>query len=448
MTTKKKTAFIIIHGVGPHTAFETCDSFVQSFYEELKDKKELKNEKILVEHKIKERTGWATTDMPWVQNYISMSLPGEEVIDFYEYFWDIYMVHKAHFREMYKMLTTASKGAKRFYNRLAEIRKSNLVKSELNKYGRTTKLGFGPVEFRPAGYFRLLGPIFTFLSIVLPYLPGALWLLDKWARTQYPIVSQIFNGFTMLMKEPVPDFIGDAVRYLDLDPRSEHHETRRRIIDGALDEVRELILDDVDDGYNCVFVVGHSLGSVIAYDVLNRVVQETNLEQEGHPRRIHRTQAEKIAGLITFGSPLDKIAFFFREQVKENKKVQRQVLSHLHGFKTITLPEDRTVIDIENPMIFKLDNAVWLNFYHREDLISGKLDYYDLNNQTFKHLETKDGNIEIRKHFNKLRAHFCYWGAHQGKNKGTNEMYHIIIKEFFSGNNAESKPEKRNENEE
>ena len=83
-------------------------------------------------------------------------------------------------------------------------------------------------------------------------------------------------------------------------------------------------------------------------------------------------------------------------------------------------------------MTFKLDNTRWLNFYHPEDLISGKLDYYDLKDQNFQHLDNGGGNIEIKKHFSKLRAHSCYWGEHQGEKKGTNEMYEAIIKEFFA----------------
>ncbi|MHA2065778.1 MAG: hypothetical protein ACXABY_15495 [Candidatus Thorarchaeota archaeon] len=423
MPAERKTAFIIIHGVGSHTPFQACDSFVRGFYDVLKKKEEYRGKDIPVEHKMKQRKDWSGKDIPWVQNYISMSLPDRnEVIDFYEYFWDIYMVHEARFSEAYKMLSTASKGAKRFYKRL------NVVKSDLGKYGRKTKLGFGEVEFRPTGYFRLLGPIFTFLSVVLPYLPGALKILDKWAGTQFPVIKQMFGGFSLLMKEPVPDFLGDMVRYLDLDPRSEHHETRRRIMNGALDELRELM---TGGRYDRIIVAGHSLGSVIAYDTLNRVVQETNVVQMDQARRISRREADKIAGLITFGSPLDKIAFFFRERVEEHKKVQRQVLSNLHGFKTLSLPEDKAGINIGNPMTFKMENTRWLNFYHPEDLISGKLDYYDLKDQSFEHLNSRDGNIELKEHFSKLRAHSCYWGAHLGEKKGTNEMYEAVIKEFF-----------------
>ena len=49
------------------------------------------------------------------------------------------------------------------------------------------------------------------------------------------------------MKEPVPDFVGDVVRYLDLDPRSERFEIRRRIINGAVQELKVLLSDSEYD---------------------------------------------------------------------------------------------------------------------------------------------------------------------------------------------------------
>ncbi len=443
MPSAKGTAFLIIHGVGAHTPFATCDSFVRGFYDVLSKKKEFKDKQIPVEHKIKQREDWAGKSIPWVQNYISMTLPGKnEAIDFYEYYWDIYMVHEARFAEAFKMISTASKGANKFYKRLDEHLskqedRKRIQKSDLGKYGRTTKFGLGEIEFRPTGYYRLLGPIFTFLSIVLPYIPFAMWILDKWAGSRFPIISQMFNAFTMLKKEPVPDFIGDLVRYLNLDPRSEHYETRRRIINGALDELIELMKDKQ---YKNIIVAGHSLGSVIAYDVLNRVVQEINAEDTQTVRMISPEEAEKITGFVTFGSPLDKIAFFFHERVEDEKSVQRQVLSNLHAFKTFPLLEDKGSIDIGNPMKFQMESTRWLNFYHPEDLISGYLDFYDIKHQSFKKLKRTDGNIEIEEDFGKLKAHSCYWGGQQAstedkdikkKERVTNQMYEEIIKEFF-----------------
>lgn len=451
MPLKKRTAFLVIHGVGPHTHFQACDSFIQGFCAEFINK----HGKIKAKHSIKQRKDWLGVSIPWVQNYVSLPVPEKDItIDFYEYFWDIYMVHEVRFSEAYKLLIKASEGARDFYKKHPDL----LPKAtDIGEFGRKTKFGIGKkVEFRPAGYLKLLGPFFTFIAIVLPYLPGAIKLLDWLAGTQIPILKQIVGAFSAFMKADAPDFIGDLVRYLDLDPRSERFETRRRIINGALEELRALIKDD---RYDQIIIAGHSLGSVIAYDALNRVIQEINAQkitvnkgkgsvgQEQQIQWITEGEANRITGLITFGSPLDKIACFFRQSVKENKIVQRQVLANLHGFRARSLekdkkdkfankddkPEDTLEIIIETPMKFKLNKTRWLNFYHTQDLISGRLDLYDLKNQPFQHLEIKDndGNIPIKEDFGKSLAHGCYWGEHRGKGKGTNEMYQVIIKEFF-----------------
>lgn len=173
----------------------------------------------------------------------------------------------------------------------------------------------------------------------------------------------------------------------------------------------------MDDGYNRIIIAGHSLGSVIAYDTINRIIQQTNTG------KIKEDDATKIKGLVTFGSPLDKIAFFFREHVARDKEVQRKILANRYVFRTHSLLKDKGNIPIKDPINFyQLPEVRWLNFYHKKDLISGKLDLYDLG---------EDGNIRIKAKIDRIAAHSCYWGEHQGKNKGTNQMYEDIIKEFF-----------------
>lgn len=74
---KGKTAFLVIHGVGPHSAYEVCDEFARGFTDVFQ-----KNTKkgIKLGHVLKKRQG------P-VQSCISLSLPGRsDCIDFYEYF--------------------------------------------------------------------------------------------------------------------------------------------------------------------------------------------------------------------------------------------------------------------------------------------------------------------------------------------------------------------------
>ncbi len=420
MVLEKRTAFLVIHGVGPHMPFEACDSFVRGFHEVFKKN----NPGITPHHKVVKREDWLGKGIEWVQNYVSLSMPGNKgSIDFYEYFWDIYMVHDVSLGDAFKMLIGASKSAREFYESVRKEHPDLLVKAtDLGEYGRKRRFGTGPVEFRPAGYLKLLGPSFGVLTGVLTWLPFLLNMLEKWAGTQLPILSQIFKACGAFIEEKAKDFVGDLVRYLDLNPRSARFETRQQIIKGALEELRELIKDD---RYDQVIIAGHSLGSVIAYDTLNRVIQDANVGV------IAREEASKITGLVTFGSPLDKIALFFRDRVKEDKEVQRQILANLHAFRTRSLVANKTGIDLGNPLEFKLPETRWLNFYNTRDLISGKLDLYDLANQRRHSSGSKDGNILIDVDVPRSAAHSCYWGENQGKGKGTNKMYEIIIEEFF-----------------
>ncbi len=133
---------------------------------------------------------------------------------------------------------------------------------------------------------------------------------------------------------------------------------------------------------------------------------------------------------MTFGSPLDKIAFFFREYVPSEKIIRRKLLADTHTFRTSSLLQGTEGIEDPDPF-FIFPEVRWLNFWHPKDLLSGNLDLYDLSAVPPKHLEhvRKNGNIRIKAEMSFLTAHGCYWGAQQGK--GTSEMHDAIIREFF-----------------
>lgn len=59
--------------------------------------------------------------------------------------------------------------------------------------------------------------------------------------------------------------------------------------------------------YDQVILAGHSLGSVVAYDALDRLSNDLNTGNWRFPK----DKRERLPGLVTFGSPLDKIALFF-----------------------------------------------------------------------------------------------------------------------------------------
>jgi hypothetical protein len=95
--------------------------------------------------------------------------------------------------------------------------------------------------------------------------------------------------------------VGDVAVYaLGADPRHRFAPARREILDRVAANLARLERD-----YDEVFVAGHSLGSVIAYDALNeRVAVDWK----------RKRAARKVSGFLAFGSPLDKFYYFFRRQ--------------------------------------------------------------------------------------------------------------------------------------
>lgn len=107
--------------------------------------------------------------------------------------------------------------------------------------------------------------------------------------------------------------------------------------------------------YRSVIIVAHSLGSVVAYDMLNGMINEDALA--GHPLRVvHRTKL-----LLTFGSPLNKTAFIFRSQQPERAAVRE-------GLAAAVQP---LIVD------FSFRPRRWVNLWSPNDWVSGPLTYYD-----------------------------------------------------------------------
>ncbi len=452
---RTKTAFLVIHGVGPHSSFQTCDVFARGFVDAFKKQRK---KDVELRHLLKKRE-----DL--VQSCISLTeKSGKGCIDFYEYYWDIHMVHKVLPKEAWDLLVKASKNAKKHYDGIFEESKERVAKVvDMDKllqspFFRKRRKEKDKVEFRPEGYLRLIGGVTICIVKIIPYIPWVITALEWLSKTNILIVSQVYGVLSTAFKalsglfqnQLEKHFAGDLVRYLDLDPRSKHYDTRQKIINGVVDELCALM----EDEYERVILVGHSLGSVIAYDAINRLIVRMNAEDiQGDKARKTKDLSKKLVGLVTLGSPLDKIAFFFREYVSEEKKMQRKILANRHTFRTCSLlrPED----GIDDPESFnQLPDVVWLNFWHIKDYISGRLDLYDLtkvppkNVGTVKEDGTRDGNICIlEEETSFMKAHSCYWGApkeedsepkrennsgkKKDKDKVVTKMQEDIIKEFF-----------------
>ena len=153
------------------------------------------------------------------------------------------------------------------------------------------------------------------------------------------------------------EYVGDVAAYVSSHTVNKFAGIRDRIQEAGY-QVASHVYGAMEEGnrlsYGEVFVVGHSLGSVVAYDTLNRMINQdlvsgSTLEVAG------RTKL-----LLTFGSPLDKTAFLFRAQAKDTWI--REALA-----------------EARQPLIrdYRFRPDFWINVWSPNDPISGSLEYYD-----------------------------------------------------------------------
>jgi len=175
-------------------------------------------------------------------------------------------------------------------------------------------------------------------------------------------------AFRLLVKRFLIEFAGDVAAYVAPYKVSTFEEIRHAIQERGRRVARFIYAaTDSESGallYDEVFMVGHSLGSVLAYDTLNDAIKrDTHAGGWGKDAPssgygvVDRTKL-----LLTFGSPLDKTAFVFRTQKTEREIDVREALA-----------------GAQQPLIlsYEMRRAHWINLWSPSDWISGPIGYYD-----------------------------------------------------------------------
>jgi hypothetical protein len=192
------------------------------------------------------------------------------------------------------------------------------------------------------------------------------------------------------VRELLVQYVGDVAVYVTPNKLDRFCQIRQQIKDLAYKTASNVYFAEKDGDflYDKIAVVGHSLGSVIAYDTLNRLINEDQLAFT----RFNVT--DRTCLLETFGSPLDKTAFFFTVQGKDTFAMRERLAAAVQPLISDT--ESRKEIP-------------WVNVYSRNDIISGKLKLYDFPDghnpggaQTVQHV--KDPNAIVP-----LVAHVDFW---------------------------------------
>jgi hypothetical protein len=410
--TKKKIAIVVIHGIGEQQHFETMGKFVKEFraaYEECTKKKiDLKHNIVLLNDQ--------PDDEKRTDSCISLKSDTEPAsfpqVDVFEYYWSHLTQRKISSEQITDWLFKTAKGAKLHYkaHRSRYSKKINIF----NYNGELKRLTYiahilgiprGLKYFFIVPYSLIEKAPFTWIKVFFRWL---LKLVEK-----IPVIGISKNFLELIwscLKAPfsrwIINYIGDIALYCSSDMKSEYYEVRKKILDGAVDKIKSIAMNKNYDG---ILICGHSLGSVIAYDAINRINILMQVDGELGKNEIQK----KFIGMVTFGSPLDKTAFFFNEHIQcQEQPVRCAIATQLHGFRRnskdectplsqreqsrfhILLNSTRSYLskprynnefkddsldpeDIHNGLDKHLSDMHWLNFWMSTDKISGPLELYE-----------------------------------------------------------------------
>lgn len=201
--------------------------------------------------------------------------------------------------------------------------------------------------------------------------------------------------------------LGDVALYVTSDENSELYATRAAILEDAVTLVRAILRSP---DYAEVVLIGHSLGSVVAYDTVNQLQRLVPSRAGGGVSRRRRPASantlsrecyDKLSGLVTFGSPLDKVDYFFRTRVGDREAIRAQLLASLHGFRREATNRNYGPFRLDRYAIPEPTAFWWLNVWARADPVSGHLDRYRLHERDQIHLDYSGWRYGV--------AHTAYW---------------------------------------
>jgi hypothetical protein len=395
----KNSAILVVHGIGNQLPLETLAVFAENLKKHLE---EWSTKPIMISHICGCKDDPECEGVK-IDSFIRLSVPGStNYLDIYEYYWAHQTEDQATLGEVQRWIRSVAKRATKHY------KSRELVGQQLkDRSVFWTKDG----KFRPV-FYR-----FT-LTAIGSLIPGGTRALDAVfsALSVVPIVGRFFTAINEQLRKSfgrtLSNLFGDITIYNTSDEKSKHYKVRKKILNGAVSALTTLVERGAgtgDHAYGQIILCGHSLGSQISFDALNRLNQLVQLGQlKGIDERGIVDQIrpipldELIRGYVTFGSPLDKIAFFLQTGMTDVSVLRRQMLSNFNGFRQEDwfTPEERAQnSDVPLSQAFGrlLDNIEWINLHDNRDPISGQLHFYHSVHNYQAHLKPK------------LFTHSSYW---------------------------------------
>ena len=273
-----------------------------------------------------------------------------------------------------------------------------------------SKLHPNPVSYVWASLGDCWTGLMAWIGLLFHHPAAAVTAVGQLLLSAFAVIRHSFWGVVVLAVSGVyvyffhyfmVQFVGDVAIYISSHKVSKFEEVRTAIQKRIFNVGRQIYSATRDFSgkkmYDRMILVGHSLGSVITYDLLNEMIAWDRECHNGDMRVVGRTSR-----LITFGSPLDKTAFLFRSQVSRDHHY-REALAGL------TQP---LVLDYA---LRPLGTFEWVNIFSLADVVSGHLIYYDLPAGTHVPLHSAASN-PVRNEMAPeawvpLYAHVQYWSG-------------------------------------
>ncbi len=194
--------------------------------------------------------------------------------------------------------------------------------------------------------------------LTIPEAQGRPWNLVR-SGIAWPLLVLV----GMFVRGVLIQYVGDVAAYVTSHTLDRFEELRQKIKSCVGNAARAVYARQEPDGggYQQVIAVGHSLGSAVVYDTLNRLILEDNLAgPQGHG---FLDVAKRTPLFLTFGSPLNKFAFLFALQAAKTTEAREALAAAAQPLL------------LEN---YRFRPERWINLYSPWDIISGSLTYYDL----------------------------------------------------------------------
>lgn len=208
----------------------------------------------------------------------------------------------------------------------------------------------------------------------------------------------ILVAITAYVRRVLVQTMGDVAAYVQTHKLDRFNDLRDEVKKKVRTVANAIYRQQGPNGllYEKVAIVGHSLGSVVAYNTLNDLLNED--DALGEPLQVRK----RTNLLMTFGSPLDKLAFVFATQSNKTSWAREMLVARVQPL----------VYD------FKFREFNWVNVYSSRDIISGSLEAYDYDpmERHGKHQPKPAPGGYLRVHNQKdaharlpLLAHNEYW---------------------------------------